>query len=240
MGLQDEYVLDFFNSKLSRQQQPFFGIQYNISTHYPYDIPDSFAATLPKNYTAPMKSMRYYDYSLQKFFNAAKKEVWFNNTVFIFCSDHWMFPEGVKGTYNAVTGYKIPIIIFDAAKKEKQLINTPVSQFDIIGTILSIAGYRDSIISYGGNLLDSNSLRPYVFSKPNSNICQVTDSNFVLDYNIVLNKPEYFYNYKTDKNSAKNLLSEDIYNKDRIRLTKLAEAFIQQTGKHFNNTSSKQ
>lgn len=239
MGLQDEYVLDFFNSKLKEQQQPFLGIQYNISTHYPYDLPGSFTLAMPKNYTAPMKSMRYYDYSLQKFFDAAKKESWFSNTVFIFCSDHWMFPEGVKGTYHAVSSYKIPIIIFDASKKDKQVIETPVSQFDILGSILSIAGYRNKIISYGNNLLDTGSLKPYTFMKPNNEIYQVIDSSFVLGYNTISNKPEYLYHYKSNHSESINLITEKKYKNQRVSLTKLVQAFIQQMGKQYNNTSYK-
>ncbi|MGB4843820.1 MAG: sulfatase-like hydrolase/transferase [Ferruginibacter sp.] len=234
MGLQDEHVLGFFNSKLKQQQQPFFGVHYNISTHYPYDIPDSFAATLPQNYTAPMKSMRYYDYSLQKFFSNAEKEAWFNNTVFIFCSDHWMFPEGVKGTYNAVNGYRIPIIIYDPTEQNKQVINRPVSQFDITGTILATAGYKDSIISYGGNLLDSSSLSPYVFSKPNSSIYQVTDEEFVLGYNIVNDKVEYLYHYKKDSGLKENLVAINRATEVLHKLTRVIQAFLQKTGNHFN------
>ncbi|MEZ5029757.1 MAG: sulfatase-like hydrolase/transferase, partial [Ferruginibacter sp.] len=228
-----------FNSKLKEQQQPFLGIQYNISTHYPYDLPGSFALAMPKNYTAPMKSMRYYDYCLQKFFDAAKKESWFKNTVFIFCSDHWMFPEGVKGTYHAVSSYKIPIIIFDASKRDKQVIETPVSQFDILGTILSIAGYSNKIISYGNNLLETGSLKPYTFMKPNNEIYQVIDSSFVLGYNMVLNKPEYLYHFKNNVTENINLITEKNYENQRVSLTRLVQAFIQQMGKQYNNTSYK-
>ena len=69
MGLQDEYVLDFFLQKINQQQAPFFAIHYNISTHFPYDIPANFAKQCPATYTAPMKAMQYYDYSLQQFSN---------------------------------------------------------------------------------------------------------------------------------------------------------------------------
>ena len=234
MGVQDEYVLRFFNQKIKEQQKPFFAIHYNISTHYPYDIPASFNVKLPKNYTAPMKSMLYYDYSLQQFFAAAKNEAWFANTVFLFCSDHWMFPKGVKGTYNAVKSYRIPIIIFDPSKNNKQVFNSPASQFDIAGTILAYAGYRDSIISYGGNLADSCSLKPFVFSKPNSTMYQVTDTSFVLGYNIISNKAEYLYNYKKDSELKENLVQQKLTAPVLFALTRQVQAFIQQTGKHFN------
>jgi phosphoglycerol transferase MdoB-like AlkP superfamily enzyme len=242
MGIQDEYVLRFFNQKINEQQKPFFAIHYNISTHYPYDIPASFNVKLPKHYTAPMKSMLYYDFSLQQFFRAAKNEPWFSNTVFIFCSDHWMYPyeiSEVTSPYNPVKGYKIPIIIFDPAKNKKQIFYRPVSQLDIAGTILAYAGYRDSIISYGGNLPDSSSLKPFVFSKPNSTVYQVTDSSYVLGYNIISNKAEYLYNYKKDSELKENLVQKKMTEPVLFALTRQVQAFIQQTVKHFNGSQKK-
>jgi phosphoglycerol transferase MdoB-like AlkP superfamily enzyme len=237
MGLQDEYVLDFFRQKIGGQQAPFFAVHYNISTHYPYDIPASFAALLPKNYTAPMKSMRYYDHSLQKFFDAAAKESWFANTLFIFCSDHWLLPDDKKAQFNAITGYRIPIIIYDAAANKKITNSQPVGQFDILGTVLAAAGYKDSIISYGGNLLDSSSINGRVFSKRNSTVYQLTDSSFVLGFNIISNKAEYLYNYKKDILLKENLVSDKNSSATLQAMTMQLKAFLQKAGAQYNGRS---
>jgi phosphoglycerol transferase MdoB-like AlkP superfamily enzyme len=234
MGLQDEYTLDFFKQKIGWQQGHFFAVHYNISTHYPYDIPASFAAGLPKNYTAPMKSMRYYDHSLQKFFEAAAKESWFANTLFIFCSDHWLLPDDKLVQFNAVTGYRIPIIIYDATANEKKVNTRPVGQFDILGTVLAAAGYKDSIISYGDNLLDSTSIKNRVFTKPNSTVYQVTDSSFVLGFNIISNKAEYLYNYKKDILLKQNLIADKNSVSTLNVLTRQIKAFLQKAGAHYN------
>ena len=239
MGLQDEFVLDFMHRKINETAPPFFAINYNISTHYPYDLPASFTIKFPGNYTEPMKSMRYYDQSLQQFFNAAQEEAWFANTTFIFCSDHWMFPEGVKGEYNAFSGYKIPIIIYDPSANEKKINNQLVSQFDILGTILATAGYKDSIISYGGNLLDSNSATNFVFSKPNSSLYQVANSTYVLGFNIINNKVEYLYNYKKDKLLKENLLPDKNSSATLNQLTTQVKVFIQKAVAHYNAKSIK-
>lgn len=234
MGIHDEYVLSFFRQKIKQEQQPFFAIQYNISTHYPYDIPTNFSAQLPADYTAPMKSMLYYDYSLQQFFNASKNEPWFTNTTFIFCSDHWMFPKGIKEIYNSFSGYRIPIIIYNPSVNQQKINHQTISQFDIMGTILAVAGYKDSIISYGGNLLDSSSLNNYVFSKPNSSLYQVTDSAYVLGFNITTDKPEYLYNYKNDRQLQHNLLQNNSTNAVSVSLTIRVKAFIQKAGLHYS------
>ncbi|MEO6254985.1 MAG: sulfatase-like hydrolase/transferase [Ferruginibacter sp.] len=239
MGLQDEYTLDFFRQKIDQQQTPFFAVHYNISTHYPYDIPESFSNGLPKNYTAPMKSMRYYDHSLQKFFDAAASKPWFANTIFIFCSDHWLVPDDKHVQFNAVTGYRIPVIIYDASANEKKINPRPVSQFDIMGTVLAAAGYKEGVISYGDNLLDSMSLKDRAFSKPNSTLYQVTDSSFVLGFNIISNKPEYLYNYKKDMLLKQNLVNDTNSLLVLHALTWQVKAFLQKavghyTGKPFN------
>ncbi len=208
MGLQDLDVLDFFRRKINQQQKPFFAIQYNISTHYPYDIPESFAKRSPPDYTAAMKAMQYYDHSLQQFFYAAINEAWFANTKFIFVSDHWLFPQGKPGPYTPVSSNRIPVIIFDPSDARKRIDNRLVRQFDIHATVLAAAGYSDSIISYGNNLFDSNITGQYVFSKSGSSIYQVMDSNYVLGFNTISNRAEYLYHYKKDK-GLNNNLSED-------------------------------
>ena len=239
MGLQDGAVLEFFRQKINQQQQPFFAIQYNISTHYPYDIEESYAKKSPQNYNAAMKAMQYYDYSLQQFFQAAEKESWFANTTFIFCSDHWLFPQAKLGLYTAVSSNRIPIIIFDPSDTKKKTDNRLASQFDIHATILATAGYKDSTISYGNNLLDSNSNSNYVFSKPGGTMYQVIDSNYVLGFNTVSNKAEYLYEYKKDISLHKNLAADKTYSKVLNELLIRIKAFLQKTTTHYNSNAVK-
>jgi len=239
MGLQDEAVLAFFNQKIDQSQKPFFAIHYNISTHYPYDIPEGFAKTSPKDYTAPMKAMQYYDRSLQQFFNGAKNEAWFANTKFIFCSDHWLFPQGKLGPYTAVSANHIPVIIFDPSDTKKKVINHLVNQFDIHATILAAAGYTDSIISYGNNLLDSSMTGNYVFSKSGSVIYQVMDSNYVLGFNTISNKTEYLYNYNQDDLLHKDLSKDKNYSQVLNGLLTRVKAFLQKTSSHYNSNAFK-
>ncbi|MBK8609003.1 MAG: sulfatase-like hydrolase/transferase [Chitinophagaceae bacterium] len=239
MGLQDEYTLDFFRKKIDEQQTPFLAVHYNISTHYPYSLPASFTSYLPENYTAPMNSMRYYDHSLQQFFKAAQKEPWFNNTLFIFCSDHWLVPDDKNIQFNAISGFRIPIILYDVATGKPENINAMVSQFDIMGTILAAAGYRDSIISYGGNLQDLHTISPFVYARPNSTLYQVADSNFVLGYNIITNKAEYLYNYKQDIHLQHNLVAHMQEAATLNSLTLQVQAFVQKAAYQYRSNAFK-
>lgn len=233
MGLQDEAVLPFFHQKINEVQKPFLAIHYNISTHYPYDLPKTYSKKFSGNYTNPMKSMQYYDDCLGAFFNEAKKESWFNQTVFIFCSDHWLVPNDNKVDFNAVTGYRIPIILFDPEKNKPETRNEVVGQFDVMGTILAAAGYKGSITSYGGNLSDTNSIRGLAFSKAGSSLYQVIDSSHVLGFNVTSNRIEYLYNYKTDGQLKINLVANRNASKVLDALTVQVKAFIQKAGSHY-------
>ena len=233
MGLQDEVVLPFFGKKITEVQKPFLAIHYNISTHYPYDLPKTYSKKFPGNYTTPMKSMQYYDDCLGAFFNQAKKESWFKETIFIFCSDHWLVPDDNKVDFNAVTGYRVPIILFDPEKNKQEIRNEVVGQFDVMGTILAAAGYPGSVNSYGGNLWDSASLRGFAFSKAGSSLYQVVDSSYVLGYNLTSNRVEYLYNYKADKLLKTNLVTNKNASMVLDALTVQIKAFIQKAGSHY-------
>lgn len=228
MGMHDQYVLDFMLGKISASTAPFFAVNYSISTHYPYDLPPGYAEPLPASYSRPMKSMRYYDHSLQEFFNKAKLQPWFANSIFIFCSDHWLVPREENPVFNKVGSFRIPLIIYDPSSNEKITSHDMVSQFDIQSTILSLSGYRGSTISYGGNLLDSASLKSgKIFTKVNSTLYQVIDTAYTLGYNIVTGKAEYLYHYTADRALQDNLLGDIPHAYIQSLLTKNIQAFLQ-------------
>jgi phosphoglycerol transferase MdoB-like AlkP superfamily enzyme len=234
MGIQDEYVLDFFNKKIAETKQPFLAINYNVSTHYPYDIPQFYSKQLPSNYTTAMKAMSYYDNSLASFFNKSKNENWFNNTVFIFCPDHWMFPNEQSTILNNRSSFHIPIIIYDPSSNEKKVNAQLASQFDVLGTILGIAGNKENYISYGSDLLNSKNKTNTIFTKMRGSLYQAIDSNYVLGYNTTNEKAEYIYDFTKDENLKNNLLNKIEARIQQEILTKKVKAFLQKANMQYN------
>ena len=57
-----------------------------------------------------------------------------------------------------------------------------MSQLDVMGTVLSVAGYKDSISSYGATT-NPASLGRVAFCKTGGWLYQVTDSTQVLGFN---------------------------------------------------------
>ncbi len=237
MGLHDEYVLNFMKDKINALTSPFFAVNYNISTHYPNDLPAGFTKKFPANYTAAMKSMLYYDHCLGQFFSSVKNKEWFSNTLFIFCSDHWALPDHNSIEYTNLSGFKIPIIVYDPSSPQHKRDSTLVSQFDIAGTIAAAAGISDTIISYGNNLLQpvNEKDNQYIFSRVSSSLYQVTDTSFVLGYNLHMDKPVYLYAYKKDAALKHNLLNTNDHKKKREELTRKIQAFFQKAGMQYFN-----
>jgi phosphoglycerol transferase MdoB-like AlkP superfamily enzyme len=106
-GAHDEFVLTKQLSELKDQKEPFFSIVLTLSTHEPYEVP----MTSPFNGASEeehFKNAAYYtDVCLFNYFKEAKKQPWYNNTVFILVADHGHhlpknrdmdFPEGHRIT----------------------------------------------------------------------------------------------------------------------------------------------
>src|SRR5690606_31331624 len=94
-------------------KKPFFAIIQTANNHRPYTIPDSDLKEFskiehPKDTLAKYlfkgndeyNAFRYMDFSIQKFMEAAAKEAYFENTIFVFIGDHGLrgfpvpwFPE---------------------------------------------------------------------------------------------------------------------------------------------------
>lgn len=233
MGLHDEYVLNFMQQKLAKEKQPFFAAQYNISTHYPNELPAIYKEKYKDiKIPAALKSMLYYDECLSQFFKQAQSTAWYSNTVFIFCSDHWATPVTGKIKNDMVSSFRIPIIIFDPSQNKPQLISNTVSQLDIMNTILAYAAIKDPFKSYGQSLLDTGSNNRTVFTKVNNSIYQAINKEYVLGFNADEGKALYCYEYKNDSNYKNNLVQQ---NTIVDSLVKEMQAFLQTASQHYKN-----
>ncbi|HMJ48720.1 MAG TPA: LTA synthase family protein, partial [Ferruginibacter sp.] len=233
MGLHDEYMLSYVLQKSGEIKQPFFITYFNISTHFPNTLPSTFKEHLnEKNFTAEMKSMNYYSECLRSFFEAALKKEWYKNSVFIFVADHWMCPDYRDVNLDVVESFHIPLFIYNPMQEIKTVVTKPVSQLDILNTILSYTGSADSITSYGNQLDTTHTTGGTVFCKENSVLYEAIDSSYVLGFNVVTGLPEFCYNFRTDIKRKNNLVKQP--GNERVQsLTLKMKAFLQVASSHY-------
>lgn len=148
-GILDEYFNPWTAKELTKFKKPFFASLFTLSSHHPYYIPKHMRGKLR---TGPMpicQSIHYGDYSLQRFFEQAKKEPWYKNTIFVICADHTS--ATASNLYAQRTEmYKIPILFFDPQGRIKPKTETRIfQQMDIMPTILELLNVNTKIYSYG-------------------------------------------------------------------------------------------
>ncbi|MDP4797497.1 MAG: LTA synthase family protein [Crocinitomicaceae bacterium] len=148
-GILDEYFNPWSAKQMSKLKEPFFGTLFTLSSHHPYFIPEKWQNKVKKGKQLIAGSINYGDISLRKFFEEAKKQPWYENTLFVLCADHT--PASTNAFYNQRSMmYRVPIIFYHPkqllhAKRE----NTIFQQLDILPTVLDLLNIKTKYYSYG-------------------------------------------------------------------------------------------
>ena len=138
-GIWDEPFFQYFNTTISKEKQPFMATLFSVSSHEPYQVPDKYKGKFPKGDVNIHQCIGYTDYALKQFFASAKKQSWFNNTIFVFVGDHGntIFYDEYKKEMNknvvAMMIYKPNSDLVGESKEYAQ-------QIDLYPTILDLMG----------------------------------------------------------------------------------------------------
>lgn len=135
----DEDLMDFFLEKINQEKKPFMACAFTGSTHSPFDspAPKKFHYS-GEGYPEYMNSMLYANECIAKFMQTARKEPWYDNTLFVFVADHGHGTPVVSNP-NDSRFFHIPFLLYgeplkDSVKGTK--ITTLGSQADIAQTLL--------------------------------------------------------------------------------------------------------
>ena len=154
----DEPFLQFMERMLTEQtKEPFMAAVFTASSHHPYRIPEQYEEQFPDNPDNPMhRCVRYLDLSLCRFFEAAKKEPWFQRTVFVITGDHTNASS--RAEYQTEWGvFRVPVIFYDPTGEifRPERREGPVQQIDIMPTVLSGLKYNKPYIAFGQDVLST-------------------------------------------------------------------------------------
>lgn len=220
----DEEFLQYYGRTMSTMAEPFCTAVFTASSHHPFRIPERYEGRFPKGEVPIHQCIGYSDNALREFFNYAKKQPWYENTLFVLTADHTnqlTRPESqtAKGVY------EVPIIFFDPQVNKGKVKKTPVSQTDIMPSILEYLGYDEPYFAFGENALTKDKKHPYAVCY-NTNVYQIMSDHLVMIFDgeqIV-----GIYDYQEDpllKANRKDEWSERKEVKDMLTYLK---AYIQQ------------
>ncbi|MEY4002352.1 MAG: hypothetical protein RIT07_394 [Bacteroidota bacterium] len=152
-GIFDEPYLQYFLRCCDTMRKPFFNAVFTLSSHHPYKVPPHLDQTLNEGNLPIHKSIRYTDFALMKFFEAAKKYKWFDNTLFVITGDHTSYGED-DYFYSPSGHFEIPLLFYGKGIHPR-VIDKTVSQCDIVPAIMHLSNVRGSFYGFGKNPFDS-------------------------------------------------------------------------------------
>lgn len=137
----------------AKQNKPFFNHWMTVSNHRPFTYPNG-KIDIPGDSKSRDGGVKYTDYALRQFFNAAKKQAWYNNTVFVILADHCASSSGK--TELPLDKYRIPAMIFSPEFVAPQHYTQLMSQIDVMPTLFELLHFNFTSKFYGQNVLDKN------------------------------------------------------------------------------------
>jgi phosphoglycerol transferase MdoB-like AlkP superfamily enzyme len=181
-GISDKDLFLQANAIFRNRDKPFFAYIQTSGNHRPYNrtIPETdtdfvrlnVADEALKRYgfesLDEFNCFRYSDYCIRKFMEAAIKEHYFDNTIFVFIGDHGLagnataiYPE--VWTEQRLTDEHVPLLFYAPALLSPQRRSEVVSQIDVLPTIAGMLHQSYLNTALGRDLLDPAKKNNYAF-----------------------------------------------------------------------------
>jgi phosphoglycerol transferase MdoB-like AlkP superfamily enzyme len=224
-GIFDHKFLPWTANQLTDVPEPFCSVLFTLSSHHPYNVPDSYKSKLPSGPHPICQSIAYTDEALRLFFNEAAQHKWFDRTLFVFVADHT--PASTSPIYGQRIGmYQIPIVYVHAGGALKAKNDTRLTQqIDIFPSILDLLGIEKTIYTFGQSTF-SPVYEPFAVTYMEGTH-QLFQTPFV--FTLSSEKRKQMFNFVTDLTMQQNETANSP--KDAARMERFLKAFIQT----FNN-----
>lgn len=151
-GVYDEPFLQYVVRHTSTFREPFLTTVFTVTSHDPFPLPEKYQGRFVEGRHKILKCVEYMDNALRHFFDEARKQPWFENTLFIITADH--SGPGMAREYNDYDGwYRIPLIVFDPQNPVGRVDSRIVQQTDILPSLIDFLGFDDRVVSFGQSIL---------------------------------------------------------------------------------------
>jgi phosphoglycerol transferase MdoB-like AlkP superfamily enzyme len=220
-GISDKNLFLEANNIFRQQPRPFFSIIQTADNHRPFMIPDEdkdFTRLFPSEDSLETygfetveeyNAFRYADYSIRKFIEAAQKENYFHNTIFVFVGDH-----GVAGNAEAVyprvwtsqrlTDQHVPLLFYSPQLLKPQRRAETVSLVDVLPTVAGFIHQHYTNTTLGRDLLQNDKGKNFAFITNSQGKIGVITDEFYFTMNLDLSENNKEFNPGARIFSVKN------------------------------------
>ena len=159
-GVSDQDMFDRGAEELAKNygKKPFYALLQTLSNHTPYALPAELPVepvTGQGRLDQHLTAMRYSDWALGQFFEKARKEPYFKETLFVIVGDHG-FGNHQQVTELDLGRFNVPLLLIAPGIQEKfgAVNHTVGTQIDIVPTIMGRLGAETRHQCWGRDLLN--------------------------------------------------------------------------------------
>ena len=226
----DEPFLQFYAQTMSELHEPFMTAVFTATSHHPYVVPEQYRDTFPEEGIMMHKCIRYTDHALRRFFETARRQPWYKNTLFVLTSDHTNLSD--HAFYQSdIGGFCSPIIFFDPSGTLLQPGRREgiAQQTDIMPSVLGLLGYEHPYVAFGCDLFATPPDSTWAVNY-NNGIYQYVKHNLLLQMDAATSQTKAVYAL-TDSLLQKNLLNQ---RPEQPQMERELKAVIQQYMSRMN------
>ena len=218
-GIWDHKFFPYFSSLLTQLPQPFLGAIFSVNSHHPFVLPESHTGRYKHMGQRNDLVIQYTDEAVKDFFELAKQQPWYNNTIFVITADHTSVAKDPKFSTD-LGRYRVPVFIMTPDQSIPPMRNDSlhIQQTDIMPTILDMVGYEGKITAFGHSILKTSLDTHYSFTT-NGAYYQLIYKDYMMLYDIEKHQVFALFNFHTDA-----LLTENL--KNRMKNTTLYQQMV--------------
>lgn len=202
-GISDKELFLEANNVFKSKDKPFFAYIQTAGNHRPYNKTIPVTDTDFKRKSVPDEEIikygfesldeyncfRYSDYCFQQFIEAARKEKYFQNTIFIFVGDHGLAGNAENiyppvWTSHRLTDEHVPLLFYAPYLLTPQRRNEVVSQIDIMPTVAGMLHQSYVNTTLGRDLLDPAKKNNFAFITNTSDLIGMVTDDFYYTRNL--------------------------------------------------------
>ena len=231
-AIYDEEFLQFYCDRMNEMKQPFITSVFTASSHTPYNLPDRYKGHFPVGEDKLQECVAYSDNALRLFFEKAKTQEWYDNTLFVISPDH---ASGFYDSfYNTTLGiFSVPIIFFSpkltALKGYDE--ETIAEQIDIMPTVLGLLGYDKPFFAFGQDLFNTPKDEKFAIHwLPGSEEYEFMNKDLLLVFDG--SEVKHIYKFKTDpllKTDLVGTIPTDSISPYKKRMESVIQQYMQHT-----------
>lgn len=190
----DEEFMQFMATTVTeRLEQPFMAGFFSASSHHPFRVPERYEGVFPEGPLVIHQPIGYSDNALRKFFAAARRQPWYENTLFVLTADHTNMLQYDEGR-TSLGVFSIPIFIYDpSGRLPSGQLPGVAQQIDIMPTVLRLLGYDKPFMAFGKDLLAADTMWAVNYA---NDIYQYVEDDYVLLFDG--QQATALYNYALD------------------------------------------